>query len=44
VISDAVDRIDWALREILPRDAPLTEEQRHDLGYLQSQKSVLHRN
>jgi hypothetical protein len=44
VISDAVDRIDWALREILPRDSPLTEEQRHDLGYLQSQKSVLHRN
>lgn len=44
VISDAVDRIDWALREILPRGAPLTDEERHDLGYLQSQKSALHRN
>jgi hypothetical protein len=33
VISGAVDRIDWALREILPRETPLAEEQRHKLGY-----------
>jgi hypothetical protein len=33
VISDAVERIDWALREILPRELPLCEEQRHRLGY-----------
>ncbi len=35
VISDAVNRIDWALREILPREAPLGDEQRHKLGYFQ---------
>jgi signal transduction histidine kinase len=28
VISEGVDRIDWALREILPREIPLREEQR----------------
>ena len=38
VISDAVDRIDWALREILPRDTPLAAEQRHQLGYFQRYK------
>ena len=35
VISEAVDRIDWALREILPRELPLGEGQRHELGYFQ---------
>jgi signal transduction histidine kinase len=29
IISDGVDRIDWALREVLPRELPLTE----DKGY-----------
>jgi signal transduction histidine kinase len=32
-ISEGVDRIDWALREILPRELPLREEQRDSLGY-----------
>jgi signal transduction histidine kinase len=36
VISEAVDRIDWALREILPREVPLREGQRHELGYFQT--------
>ena len=31
MISEGVDRIDWALREILPREEPL-EEQRYDGG------------
>jgi hypothetical protein len=35
VISEAVDRIDWALREILPREIPLGKEQQHELGYFQ---------
>ena len=35
VISESVDRIDWALREILPRETPLGEQQRHALGYFQ---------
>ncbi len=35
VISAAVDRIDWALREILPREIPLAAEQRNKLGYFQ---------
>jgi hypothetical protein len=39
VISDAVDRIDWALREILPRETPLGDEQRHKLGYFQSRRT-----
>jgi signal transduction histidine kinase len=39
VISEAVDRIDWALREILPRDVPLREWQRHNLGYFQARRS-----
>ena len=37
VISGAVDRIDWALREILPREIPLGVEQRRKLGYFQRQ-------
>lgn len=39
VIAEAVDRIDWALREILPRETPLKEDQRHKLGYFQARKS-----
>jgi hypothetical protein len=40
--SEAVDRIDWALREILPRDTPLGEQQRHALGYFQSRRTQQH--
>jgi signal transduction histidine kinase len=36
VISEGIDRIDWALREILPREIPLRKEQRHKLGYFQN--------
>ncbi|MGA7929192.1 MAG: hypothetical protein WCA20_24735 [Candidatus Sulfotelmatobacter sp.] len=36
VISKGVERIDWALREVLPREAPLGGEQRHSLGYFQT--------
>jgi hypothetical protein len=39
VISEAVDRIDWALREILPREIPLEREQQHKLGYFQGFKN-----
>jgi signal transduction histidine kinase len=39
VISEGVDRIDWALREVLPRETPLQEGQREDLGYFQAHKS-----
>jgi len=35
-ISEGVERIDWALREILPREMPLREEQRDRLGYFQT--------
>ncbi len=38
-ISEGVDRIDWALREILPREMPLPEEQRDKLGYFQKRRS-----
>lgn len=34
-ISEGVERIDWALREILPREMPLREEQRDRLRYFQ---------
>ncbi len=43
VISDAVDRIDWALREILPREVPLGAEQRNKLGYFQSSELLCDR-
>jgi hypothetical protein len=48
MISDAVDRIDWALREILPREVPLAAEQRNKLGYFQrnelfSDRATTHR-
>jgi hypothetical protein len=39
VISEGVDRIDWALREILPREVPLGEEQRERLGYFERRRS-----
>ncbi len=39
VISEGVDRIDWALREILPREVPLGEEQRKRLGYFETRRS-----
>ncbi|MFZ1928997.1 MAG: hypothetical protein WAU50_07670 [Candidatus Sulfotelmatobacter sp.] len=39
IIGEAVDRIDWALREILPRELPLAEAQRHQLGYFQRRRS-----
>ena len=32
MISDGVDRIDWALREILPRELPLSEDERYRPG------------
>jgi len=32
IISEGVDRIDWALREILPRELPLTEDERYGPG------------
>jgi uncharacterized membrane protein len=35
VISEAVDRIEWALCEILPRDVPLSEEERQRLLFLE---------
>lgn len=38
VISEAVDRIDWALREVLPRETPLEDEQRTKMGYFQRQE------
>jgi len=42
IISEAVDRIDWALREILPREAPLGERQRDELGYFQRRRKLSH--
>jgi hypothetical protein len=38
-ISEGVDRIDWALREILPREVPLREEPWDSLSYLQSKNA-----
>jgi len=35
-ISEGVERIEWALREILPREMPLPEEQRDKLGYFRT--------
>jgi len=39
VISEGVEHIDWALREILPRGVPLREGQRNTLGYFQTRRS-----
>lgn len=35
VISQSVDRITWALREILPRNHPLREEDQHQMFYFE---------
>src|SRR5215469_11480204 len=35
VISQSVDRVTWALREVLPRSQPLREEDRQRLFYLE---------
>jgi signal transduction histidine kinase len=35
VISESVDRIEWALREVLPRSRPLPEEDRNRMFYFQ---------
>jgi len=40
IISESINRIDWALREILPREQPLVEEQRNKLGYFQKRRST----
>ncbi len=37
-ILQGVDRIDWALKEILPRESPLREEQRQGLGYFETRR------
>ncbi len=37
VISESVDRIEWALREILLRPKPLPEKEQDRLRYLHSQ-------
>lgn len=37
VISESVDRIEWALREILLRPKPLPEQEQDRLRYFQSQ-------
>jgi hypothetical protein len=39
VISEGVNRIDWALREVLPREEPLCEEERHSIGYFQARRN-----
>lgn len=36
VISQAVDRIEWALSDVLPRDVPWSEEERQCLLFLDS--------
>jgi signal transduction histidine kinase len=38
VISEGVERIEWALREILPRQRPLTEQERNRLFYFEWRK------
>ena len=40
VISESVDRIEWALREILLRRTPLQESER-DQGYFQRQSTTV---
>jgi hypothetical protein len=39
VITEGLEHIDWALREILPREVPLREGQQHELGYFQNRRS-----
>ncbi len=52
VISQSVDRIEWALREVLPRSQPLPEEDQyrmsyfgisHDLGHSRSDPNRIRR-
>jgi signal transduction histidine kinase len=38
VISESVDRIEWALREVLPRSQPLREEDRNRMFYFDRTK------
>ncbi len=38
VISEGVERIEWALREILPRSSPVSEGERSRLSYFQWRK------
>ncbi len=40
VISESVERIEWALREILPRQTPIQEEEQDQLGYFQSRSGT----
>jgi signal transduction histidine kinase len=42
VISEGIERIDWALKEILPREVPLRKEERHSLGYFQHEGTDPH--
>ena len=39
VISEAVNRIEWALREILPRETPLQEEHWQEFGHFETGRS-----
>ena len=39
VISEAVNRIEWALREILPRETPLQEQHRQEFGHFETGRS-----
>lgn len=39
LISEAIDRIDWALREILPHNVPWSEGERERLFFLDSQNA-----
>lgn len=40
IISDGVDRIDWALREVLPREVPLAEAARFSTGLVKNKVSI----
>ncbi len=33
IVSEGVDRIDWALREVLPREQPLSEKEQSRLMF-----------
>lgn len=41
IISEGVERIDWALREILPRERPLAEEARSRLMFYGTSRSSI---
>jgi len=40
VISESVDRIEWTLREVLPRKRPISEKEIDRLRYAPTKKSV----